>query len=157
MLIDPSRALPEIERNQRLFIAVGEPWNEALQSIKEPSGSMPFKWDIWKTYKAGDWILTYLATRPRVFLCWEQSTRDATEGGKIWVDVDTAVYFDNIITVDDVEKDVGIKITPRSRFDERQAVDIRMAILRRFYSLTPWHGLGRHIGENGVEDVTICY
>lgn len=149
MLIEPDLTLPTLEEDQRLFICVGDPWNEALADIRSGREDSTFGWNIAGSYKRGDWVLTYLGTQPRVFLCWEQATADATPNGKIWVDHQTSIYFSNLVVVDDIEKRTGLKIRPKTRFEGADAHSIRRELIVGLWTPRPWHGLdGPAHGDN---------
>ena len=147
MLLEPDTTLPERAADQRLFICSGTPWREALDDIRTPNEEQDFQgWDVRRDYKVGDWILTYLSTRPRVFLCWEQATKDATPTGKIWVDHDTSVFFSNLVIVDDIEKRTGITISPKHWFEGHEAQSIRHELTQELWCPRSWHGLDSVVG-----------
>ncbi|WP_377454524.1 hypothetical protein [Rhodococcoides fascians] len=141
MLIEPDRTLPTIEDDQRLFICVGDPWDEALADIRNGREDSTFGWDISRTYSKGDWILTYLDTQPRVFLCWEQATHTATPRGKIWVDHNESIFFNNLVVVDDIERKTGLKIKRKSKFEGTVAQSIRRELITGLWYPRSWHGL----------------
>ncbi|MBY6367700.1 hypothetical protein [Rhodococcoides corynebacterioides] len=146
MLLDPEYSLPPLEAGQRLFICAGSPWDEALADLRNPRADQaPKVWNVARDYAKGDWILTYLSTQPRVFLCWEQAVRDATPGGQILVDYDRAVYFENLVVVDTVERRTGLTITSQRSFEYEDALSIRDALINELWYPRSWHGLpGRH-------------
>lgn len=142
VLLDPDSALPPLGAEQRLFICSGTPWDKALADLRTADDHRRFDgWDVDRSYRRGDWILTYLGTRPRVFLCWEQATRDATPAGRIWVDPDTSVFFSNLVVVDRIEAATGLKITAGRFFTGDEARSIRHALTQKLWYPTPWHGL----------------
>ncbi|MGW5300709.1 hypothetical protein ACWEQV_20920 [Rhodococcus aetherivorans] len=149
MLAEPESALPPLEAGQRLFICSGTPWNEALADIRAADDQRCFRgWEVDRSYRKGDWILTYLSTRPRVFLSWEQARRDATPTGRIWVESDRSVLFSNLVVVDHIEDRTGLRITAGRSFAGDEARLIRHALLEKLWYPTPWHGL---------DDGTVCY
>ncbi|KAF0957414.1 hypothetical protein [Rhodococcus sp. T7] len=142
MLTDPDTSLPELRVDQRLFICSGTSWWEALEDIRTPREQQVFQgWDVDRHYRKGDWILTYLSTRPRVFLCWEQATQDATPTGKIWVDHDTSVLFSNLIVVDHIETRTGLTISSKRWFEGTEAQTIRHELTKELGYPRSWHGL----------------
>lgn len=151
MLTDPSTILPPIEDGQRLFVCVGAPWQEALNEIRTSREDSTFGWNIADHYKKGDWVLTYLATRPRVFLCWEQATEDATPRGKLRVDYSTSVFFDNLVVVDEIEAATGYSISPRSTFECYEAQKIRHELIQQLFYPRSWHGLNGSVRVAGAE------
>lgn len=146
MLPPPDMALPDLEDGQRLYICSGTPWDEALDDIRNPSETSVFEgWDVARHYRKSDWILTYLSTRPRVFLCWEQASQAATPTGRIWVDHDVSVTFSNLVVVDHIESRTGLIISAGRFFDGDEAARIRQALIEQLWMPRPWHGL--HDGE----------
>lgn len=148
MLRDPEFSLPPLEAGQRLFVCTGSPWEEALEDVRNPQANRgPRVWSVARNYAKNDWILTYLSTQPRVFLCWEQAIRDATPGGQILVDYDRTVYFDNLVTVDSVERQTGLPIKPQQSFEYEDALTIRSALITELSRPRSWHGLPSQHGD----------
>ncbi|REK81279.1 hypothetical protein DVG80_18275 [Rhodococcus erythropolis] len=152
MLIEPELTLPPLDDGRRLFICVGDPWDQALRDVRAGRADSTFLWNVGRSYKKSDWILTYLGTRPRVFLCWEQATRDATPNGKLWVDHETAVYFSNLVVVDDIERQTGLKIAPKAQFGGPEAQSIRHELITRLWYPTTWHGLDGKVTGADIAD-----
>ena len=143
----PSRCmdqeLPSIQEGQRLYICSGSPWEEALDDFLNPSEGATFDgWRIGRDYRKGDWILTYLETKPQAFLCWEQADHDATPTDKkIWVDPRMSVTFSNLVTVDVMKQRTGLEIRAGKYFEGRDADHIWQELMWQLREPRPWYDI----------------
>lgn len=142
MLPPPEKSLPPLLKGQRVYVCSGTPWNEALDAFHDHPDASGFRgWKIDFDYRKGDWILTYLDTRPRVFLCWEQALRDGALDAKIWVEPDVSVTFDNLVVVDHIEFQTGLRVETGQFFEGDDAARLHQAIIRSLRLPRPWHEL----------------
>jgi len=140
MLAPPEMALPPLLGGQRVYICSGAPWKDALDAFHDQAEGPVFRgWKIDPTYRKGDWILTYLATTPRVFLCWEQALLDGTADSRIVVNPHKRVTFDNVVTVDHVEFRTGLTIKENCAFDGDDAQRLWQELNRNLRLPRHWH------------------
>ncbi len=64
MLIEPELTLPALDDGQRLFVCLGDPWDQALQDVRTGRADSTFLWNVGRSYKKGDWILTISVLAP---------------------------------------------------------------------------------------------
>lgn len=123
-----------------MYVCSGTPWKEALDAFHGHLDASDFRgWKIEPDYREGDWILTYLDTRPKVFLCWEQALEDGAPDAEILVDPDVSAAFDNLVVVDHVEWRTGLRIETGRFFEGDEAARVRQELNRNLRLPRPWH------------------
>lgn len=139
----PMPELPKLSARRRLYIATGSPYRQALRDYFSGESTAEV-WDVERTYRAGDLLLTVIATAPRMFITLEVAEVDAAEDpANIWIDWNTSIAFDNGILVDAVASRAELTIKSSGYYTGERARRILTALEDEYRLNTPWFTPGR--------------
>ena len=113
------RDLPKLQRGGRLYIVIGEPYREALWDYFHGDGTAQV-WDVDRSYRRDDLLLTLVPTQPRMFIAREIATANGADTSDIQVDWNRSIAFENGVLVDAVAKRAGIRASFSATTKERR-------------------------------------
>lgn len=130
------RDLPKLQRGGRLYIAIGEPYREALWDYFHGDGTAQV-WDVDRSYRRDDLLLTLVPTQPRMFIALEIATANGADTSDIQVDWNRSIAFQNGVLVDAVAKRAGIRKFQRY-YEGAEARRIWRALDSEYRRDAPW-------------------
>ena len=139
-MLPPPLTLPELPPSRRLYIAVGQPWRQALQTFYSEAGNER-RWSIDMSYRQGDMILTIFNTDPRTFLCVEWARRAGRPNGDILVDWDRTIVFEYGLSVEAVQAEFGKELRAKQSFDSDDANWLIRALNMELVNRRPWFAI----------------
>ncbi|WP_267618554.1 hypothetical protein [Gordonia bronchialis] len=133
-------SLPMLAARKRLHTMTGNPYDEALRDVFDAAGGSAKVWKAQNPMKAGDLLLTSVATAPRMYICIEimKSDYDPKTSPRIDVDQHNWVNFDNGILVPAVDKALGWKVEAHATYRGGDARAILAAVNAEYLRNIPW-------------------
>lgn len=132
--------LPTLAPRKRLHTLTGSPYNEALREIHDGNAAQGKVWNALLPMKAGDLLLTGVATVPRMYICLEvmRSDFDPNTSSEIDVDPNALVDFDNGILAPAIDAALGWMVEAHQTYTGSDACAILAAVDAEYQRNIPW-------------------